>query len=184
MELSDLNFSPLVEESLILTFDCGLEDITSFLHDDALAYQDEKMANTYLFEDDDHNVMAFFSVSNDCLNDLGEEKGFTNNIWNRLHRFLRLSNPKRIRQYPAIKIGRLGVHQDLQGTGIAYQLMDFIKGWTILDHKPACRLLILDAVNQSRQLKYYDRNGFQFLLKDDEDKKTRIMYYDLQKLSV
>ncbi|WP_256004872.1 GNAT family N-acetyltransferase [Pedobacter deserti] len=171
------------EKSLIATFDCGLADITAFLHDDALAYQSEKMANTYLFEDGNKNVLAFFSISNDCLNDLGEEKGFNNNIWNRLHRALRLSNPKRIRQYPAIKIGRLGVHKDLQGSGIAYQLMDFIKGWLILDHKPACRLLILDAINQPKQLKYYDRNGFRFLLKSDESAKTRIMYYDLDNLN-
>lgn len=102
MELSDLFFSPLDEESLIATFDCGLADITAFLHDDALVYQSEKMANTYLFEDGNKNILAFFSISNDCLNDLGEEKGFNNeekgfnnNIWNRLHRALRLSNPKR-----------------------------------------------------------------------------------------
>jgi GNAT superfamily N-acetyltransferase len=183
LELSNLNFIPLDGDSPISTFDCGLEDITSFLREDALAYQTEKMANTYLFKDNSHKVLAFFSISNDCLNDLGEHRGFTNNIWNRLHRFLGLSNPKRIRQYPAIKIGRLGVHKDLHGSGIAYQLMDFIKGWVMIDHKPACRLLILDAVNQPKQLKYYDRNDFKFLLKADEESKTRFMYYDLEKLT-
>lgn len=182
MELTDLIFSPLSEKSHITTFDCGLEDITSFLHDDALDYQEQKIANTYLFNDDEGNVLAFFSISNDCLNDLGESKGFTNAIWNRLHRIIRLPNPKRIRQYPAIKIGRLGVHKDLHGSGIAYQLMDFIKGWPLIDHKPACRLLILDAVNQAKQLAYYDRNGFKFLLGEDATNKTRIMYYDLNKL--
>lgn len=184
MELSELNFSLLTDESLLSTFDCGLADITSFLHDDALAYQKEKMANTYLFHDNKGRVMAFFSISNDCLNDLGENRGFSNTIWNRLHRFLRLSNEKRIRQYPAIKIGRLGVHKELHGGGLAYQLMDFIKGWALIDHKPACRLLILDAINKAKQLKYYDQNGFRFLLGSDETSKTRIMYYDLAKLSV
>lgn len=177
-----MTFLPLSSKSQITTFDCGLEDITSFLHDDAVSYQAEKMANTYLFEDEKGSVFAFFSISNDCLNDLGDEQGYTNNIWNRLHRFLGLPNAKRIRQYPAIKIGRLGVHKDLHGSGIAYELMDFIKGWVMIDHKPACRLLILDAVNEPKQVKYYDRNNFKFLLKSDEDGKTRIMYYDLEKL--
>jgi len=183
LELSSLIFSPLSEQSKINTFDCGLEDITSFLHDDALAYQVEKMANTYLFEDQTGSVFAFFSISNDCLNDVGEDHGFTSNMWNRLHRLLRLPNAKRIRQYPAIKIGRLGVHKELHGSGIAYDLMDFIKGWVGIAHKPACRLLILDAVNQPKQVKYYDRNNFKFLLNSDESAKTRIMYYDLAKLT-
>lgn len=182
MELSDLFFSLLTEGALLDTFDCGLADITAFLREDALNYQNGKMANTYLFHDKDGKIMAFFSISNDCLNDLGETRGFSNTIWNRLHRLLKLSNSKRIRQYPAIKIGRLGVDISLQGSGIAYQLMDFIKGWVIIDHKPACRLLILDAINQPKQLKYYDRNGFKFLLSADETAKTRIMYYDLERL--
>jgi len=74
LELSNLNFIPLDGNSPISTFDCGLEDITSFLRENALAYQTEKMANTYLFKDNSHKVLAFFSISNDCLNDLGEQK--------------------------------------------------------------------------------------------------------------
>ena len=184
MKLTELNFSPLADGIQLDTFDCGLPDITSFLHDDALAYQNEKMANTYLFHNKDGKIMAFFSVSNDCLNDLGEVKGFNNTVWNRLHRFLKLANEKRIRQYPAIKIGRLGVHKELHGSGLAYQLMDFIKGWTLIDHKPACRLLILDAINHSKQLKFYNQNGFKFLLSADEKSRTRIMYYDLERLGM
>ncbi|MCX2482730.1 hypothetical protein [Pedobacter sp. MR2016-24] len=49
--------------------------------------------------------------------------------------------------------------------------MDFIKGWVIIDPKPACRLLILDAVNQIRQVKHYNRNEFKFLLQADEKKE-------------
>ncbi len=184
MKLTDLNFLPLSGDSPLSTFDCGLQDITAFLHDDALAYQNEMMANTYLFHDDEGKVMAFFSISNDCLNDLGENKGFNNAVWNRLRRFLKLANEKRIRQYPAIKIGRLGVHKELHGSGLAYQLMDFIKGWALIDHKPACRLLILDAINHVKQLKYYDQNGFKFLLSADENSRTRMMYYDLERLSL
>lgn len=182
--LSELNFSLLSDDSLLSSFDCGLPDITSFLLDDAIGYQREKMANTYLFHNDKGKVLAFFSISNDCLNDLGESRGFTNTVWNRLHRFLKLANEKRIRQYPAIKIGRLGVHKELHGSGIAYQLMDFIKGWALIDHKPACRLLILDAINHDKQLKYYDQNGFKFLLSADEKSRTRMMYYDLDRLGL
>lgn len=191
MELADLDFLELTEKSKLEDFDCSIEgavsiqveDIASFLKEDALNYQKEKMANTYLFVDSKGCTKAFFSISNDCLNDMIDEKGIGNNIWNKLHRVIKLPNNKRIRQYPAIKIGRLGVHKDLHRTGISYQLMDFIKGWLIIDHKPACRFLLLDAINEPRQIKYYESNGFRFLMDSDSDKKTRIMFYDLLKLS-
>lgn len=63
------------------------------------------------------------------------------------------------------------MHKNFHGSGLAYQLMDFIKGWVIIDPKPACRLLILDAVNQIRQVKHYNRNEFKFLLQADEKKE-------------
>lgn len=183
MDIGDLNFSELSEESDVYAFDCDLDEITSFLHDDALHYQHQQIANTYIFTDKDKKILAYFSISNDCLNDLGDKSGFTNTTWNRFHRLIKLPNAKRIRHYPSIKVGRLGVHKELQGSGLAYQLMDFIKGWIMVDHKPACRLLILDAINQERQLKYYDRNNFKFLLNEDEKNSTRIMFYDLVKLA-
>ena len=91
----------------------------------------------------------------------------------------RSPNEKRIRQYPAVKIGRLGGDESLHRNGIGSELMDFIKGWVFLEHKPACRLLLLDAYNKERQTNYYIRNGFSFLLEKDETEKTRIMYFDL-----
>ena len=182
MDINSLKFSALSQESKVKGFDCNFDDITSFLQDDALDYQNQKIANTYIFKDKDEDIVAFFSLSNDCLNDKGDRKGFSNLIWNRLHREIRLPNAKRIRYYPSIKIGRLGVHKNYQGTGLAYQLMDFIKGWVATDHKPACRLLILDAVNQSKQIKYYNRNDFKFLLLLDADSHTRMMYFDLLQL--
>lgn len=100
----------------------------------------------------------------------------------KFHRLIKLPNSKRIKQYPSIKIGRLGVHKNFHGTGLAYELMDFIKGWVTIDHKPGCRLLIIDAVNKSKQIRYYNRNKFKFLLDSDQDSKTRIMYYDLLKI--
>lgn len=179
MPLSDFNFTPLTPDIDLTSFDCEDADINEFLKDDAWNYQREKMANTYLFLDN-HEIIAFFSISNDCLNDLGEEKGFNKTIWNRFHRKSEIPNEKRIKAYPAVKIGRLGVCLPQQKSGLSYELMDFIKGYALLDHKPACRLLLLDAYNRDRQIRYYERNGFKFLLDNDKNDKTRIMYFDLQ----
>lgn len=164
-------------------FDSADKDINDFLVNDSINYQEQKMGNTYLFlKEGDNNIIAYFTISNDCLNDLGEEKGYTNNTWNRFHRKSEMPNPKRIKQYPAVKIGRIGINKAFQGKGLGNQLLDFIKGWTIIDHKPACRLLILDAYNQAKQLAFYQKNGFIFLLNNDISERTRLMYFDLTKL--
>ena len=182
MSLDELDFIQLTDAVDLSSFDCNDDNINEFLKEDALLYQKEKMANTFLFMKEDE-VVAFFCVSNDCLNDLGETRGFTNTVWNRLHRRQHIPNAKRIKQYPSIKIGRLGVGTKYHRTGLSYELMQFIKGFVTLDHKPAARFLILDAYNQEKQIKYYQKNGYQFFLESDKRDETRLMLYDLKQLA-
>ncbi|MDN3582797.1 GNAT family N-acetyltransferase [Mucilaginibacter flavus] len=183
MHLSDFKFTALTADIPLSQFECGEDEISNFLIEDALFYQTERMANTYLFLKDDLTIVAYFSISNDCLIDWGEDFKFTNTDFNRLHRKASIPNSKRIRQYPAVKVGRLGVASKYQGSGLAYELMDFIKGFSTFNQNPACRLLLLDALNKERQLKYYKNNGFEHFLLNDIEDKTRIMYYDLEKIS-
>ncbi|MCB9196598.1 MAG: GNAT family N-acetyltransferase [Flavobacteriales bacterium] len=178
MGLESYDFDILSEQHDISEFDCDDADINEFLKDDAFNYQEQKMANTYVFYNGDNKVVAFFSILNDCLND----KGYENGVWNKFHR-KRIPNAKRIRQYPAVKVGRLGVDKSLQGSGLAYELMDFIKGYSISELKPACRLLLLDAYNKEKQLKYYQSNNFEFLDSSTTGDLTRLMFYDLMQLS-
>ncbi|MDP2189201.1 MAG: hypothetical protein Q8J69_11020 [Sphingobacteriaceae bacterium] len=177
MELSDFSFSLLQEDEDLVGFDCKDAEMNEFFLEDSKRFQREKITNTYLFKEGEL-IVAFFSISNDCLNDLG----YDNSIWNRLHRKIKLPNEKRIRQYPAVKITRLGVNQAFQGKGLSHQLLDFIKGWTFIEHKPACRLLILDAYNSPKQIALYEKNDFVFLLSSDKSAKHRFMYFDLMRL--
>jgi GNAT superfamily N-acetyltransferase len=183
LQLSELYFTELTPDHDLSLFDCDDKDINEFLKEDALKYQEHRMANTYLFLEENHCVAAFFSISNDCLTDLGEDRGFNKTAWNRFHRKQNIPNSKRIKQYPSIKIGRLGVSKKYHGTGLSYELMKFIKGYSIIEHKPAVRLLILDAYNKDKQINFYTRNGFTFMLDTDTNSKTRLMIYDLLKLS-
>lgn len=178
MDLADFYFSPLSEKENVKDFDCGDDEINEFLLEDSLNSQKEKITNTFIFKDNTEKIVAFFSISNDCLNDLG----YANNVWNKLHRRIKLPNQKRIRQYPSVKITRLGIDNSIQGKGISHQLLDFIKYWTFIEHKPACRLLILDAYNKPKQLSMYEKNDFIFLSDNDKDHKHRFMYFDLLRL--
>src|SRR6266446_3979442 len=107
MQLSDFRFVRLTAESPPSDFDCDDDDLNDFLHNDALEYQKQLLAVTYVFLDVNSKIVAFFSVSNDALLDKGYEK------WNKLNR--KVKNQKRRKNYPAVKIGRLGVAKEFAG---------------------------------------------------------------------
>ena len=72
------------------------------------------------------------------------------------------------------------------------QLIRFVKDWfRAEDNKTGCRFLVVDAYNSPKTLNFYQRNGFRFLHRDDEEEKsyyqinstrisTRLMYFDLK----
>lgn len=178
MHLFDFHFSELTENDKFESFDCGEIEIDKFLKEDSINFQNEKMTNTFIFKNNEDKVVIYFSISNDCLNDVRYE----NNVWNKLHRKIKLPNEKRIRQYPSVKITQLGIDKSIQGKGLSHQLLDFIKYWTFEQHKPACRLIILDSLNKELQISTYLKNDFVFLSDLDKDSKHRFMYFDLLRL--
>ena len=141
MQLSALFFIELNKIIDLSTFDCQDTDLNDYLRNDVLNYRKELISKTYLFTDG-NEIIALFSVFNDNLVDKGEEKGFNKAIWNRLHRRADILNSKRIKQYPSVKIGRLGVNFKYQSNGMGSQILDFIKGWIVQYSKTACRFFI------------------------------------------
>lgn len=72
--------------------------------------------------------------------------------------------------------------------------MSFIKDWfRHEDNKTGCRFIVVDAYNEDKVLRYYEKNGFVPLYKteeiekqyydilQDEHLKTRLLYFDLKK---
>ena len=97
-----------------------------------------------------------------------------------------------MRVYPAVKIGRLGVDEKYHSKGIGTDLMDFIKKWFTDGGNKTGKFLLVDAYNDPNVLKYYERNGFVYLMntdreaeyyrKKEEELDTRIMFFDLMQL--
>lgn len=184
-----LPYSRSVREHCI-SFSCGDVDLDDFFHNDADRYAEELMGKTYCWitEEVPHRIVALFTLANDSIKTLHLEK----TTRNRLNR--PIDNPKRGRSYPATLIGRIGVNQDFQGMNVGSQLMEFIKDWfRHEDNKTGCRFLVVDAYNNPRTLRFYERNGFRFLhgneaeecayysIPTDQMIATRLMYYDLKK---
>ena len=95
---------PLNEGETIQSFNCGDTELNDFIINRAAKYRDELLAVSYVLEENDTPI-AFFSLSND---NLSYEKFQQKTSFNRLNRAI--DNAKRMKQYPAVKIGRLAKH--------------------------------------------------------------------------
>lgn len=100
-------------------FDCSDADLNGFLVEtstgtpNATFFAKELLAVTYVLEDTDTGkIAAYFSLLNDKVDrDFADPK-----IWNNLSR--KIPNAKRRSSYPALKIGRLAVSDDVKGQDI------------------------------------------------------------------
>ena len=167
----------MVEQEFVTTFNCGDEDLNGFILTDAPLYRKEKLAVTYtVFEKSNRdNVIAFFSLSNDRIS----ISDFDNKTrYNRFSR--RFNNHKRLKSYPAAKIGRLGVSESMKGMNIGSMLLRFINLSFPADNKTGCRFITVDAY--AAAIPFYLRNGFVPLNDEDADEPTRLLYFDLNDL--
>jgi GNAT superfamily N-acetyltransferase len=169
-------------------FDCGHADLNEFFAKDSLNYSAQLLGKTYCFisNADSKVVIAAFSVANDSVKT-------THLPQSRKQKVQKLiPHVKVMRSYPAVLIGRLGVNKDIARSGIGSELMDFIKAWFIEPkNKTGCRYVVVDAYNEERPIKFYERNQFTFLFSsEDQEKeylklpldkplKTRLMFFDL-----
>jgi len=179
----------LLTRDLISTckpFSCGYDDFDEYFLKDSPLWADQMYGKTYCFvlKEDPHTIVCAFSLSNETMRvDLlpnSQKKRFLKEI----------PKDKRMRRYPAVLIGRLGVDLQFSNKGIGTELMQILKFWFVEpDNKAAVRYLAVDALNNPKTLSYYEKNGFAYLFKDEEQEainskmkqplKTRYMYFDL-----
>ncbi len=174
---TDIFLKKLEHQDQITSFNCGVPDLNEFLLDDAINYYNHLMAVTYLvmLKSNENKIISYFSLSNDNLSD----KGFED--WIHIRRMLNknISNRKRRKDYPSVKIGRFAVCKEFLNNGLGTFLMDFLKSWFTINNKTGCRFIIVDSKNNSNAINFYSKNGFKFLTIHDEKDPTRLMYYDL-----
>jgi predicted GNAT family N-acyltransferase len=176
MEFSGTRLIKLTIDTIIKPFDCGDQDLNEFLLNDAINYQKELMAVTYLLESQDFTI-AFFSLMNDKIT---IQEVANNKFWNRFRR--NIPNAKRISSYPSVKIGRLAVNNQFKGLKFGNLIIDYIKGLFLENMTSACKYITVDAYNSS--LDFYTKNGFRFLVDtaENENAKTRLMFFHLKTL--
>lgn len=173
-------------------FTCGDEDLDDFFVHDALRYKAELLGKTYCFvlDEDPRVIVCMFTLSNDSI----RVDVIPNNRGRKVSQDI--PREKRMRRYPGVLIGRLGINSKFRSQGIGTELLDFVKSWFIdEENKTGCRFLIVDAYNKEAPLSFYQKNEFQFLFSTEQQEAenlgyaaekslhTRLMYYDLKKLT-
>ena len=156
------------------SFDCGDTELNDFLLYSAHDYRETLLAVSYVYEED-KDVIAYFSLSNDSLSysDFIEKK-----LFNKLNR--RINNAKRMREYPAMKIGRFAVMKDSKEKGIGSSLLDIIKYSLVNNPQSGCRFITVDAYNGA--IDFYQKNGFVMMNEFQSNKKTQPMFFDLSQI--
>ena len=149
---NDCKLHRLDESFNLDKFDCGDADLNEFLQQDSLKFSSDLLGVSYVFSlnSNKNNIVCFFTVSNDGLN----VKNIPTRARNKVSR--KIPFPKRyIQNFPAVKIGRLGINKSFKRQGVGIQLMNFIKGWFIGNNKTGCRYILVDAYNKKKALDYY-----------------------------
>ena len=170
-KFQNYTLSPVLDFSLFTGFSCCPEgeqdkDLDDFIHNDAARHFKDKMAVTYaltLALKGEVSVLAFATLQNDAIK-----------IENTQYPY---------KSSPAVKIGRLGVSSKLQGRGFGTLCLIMIKSLMCIANRTGCKYLTLDAYNQPRVIKFYEKNGFTCLKQPKQGQKQILMYFDLSRLA-
>lgn len=155
-------------------FNCGDADLDDFIVNQSSDFSKAMLSVTYVVKDKcDGKVVAYFSLATDklSLNDFN-----SNSEFNRFRK-LRFVHEKRLRSYPAVKLCRLGVANQLRGTGMGSILLSLVEFLCTHDNRFGCRFVTVDAYQSA--VPFYEKNGFLLMTNRDMGSFTRMMYFDL-----
>lgn len=164
----------LTQDTNLIGFDCGDEDLNNFLVEDAKGFLDKRIATSYVLEDEG-NVVAYFCLLNDKIS----RQDVSNNQWRKIKGGF--PERKQFGSYPAIKIGRFAVSSNYKGRNIGTDLMNLLK--SMLNEHPnysAFRYLTVDAYLSA--IDFYIKNEFKVLSEKIQNDHTRLMFFDMMML--
>lgn len=163
ISLAQLSVRLLSEGINLQDFDCSHDDplgVNEFIHKEALQYQNELRGMTYVFCYDGVSV-GYVTVAMHAI-EVKETK-------------LRIVT--REKHYPALLLGRLGVHNDFRNRNVGSALCR----WTIglgneLSKRVGCKFVVL--LTAQLKVKFYEKCGFEICPKYGKKQKV-LMYFQL-----
>lgn len=165
METLSVSFFALKTEMKVAGFDCGDAELNGFLVNDALAHQTQQLAQTSVAVQNGE-IIGYVSLLCDAVK-LGDDERAS------------FDSRKRYAEYPAVKIGRMGVSTRYKGKGVGMALLRFAVGMAgVIAQTAGCRFLTVDAYPAANS--FYERFGFaNNLLKNKPGRRTVSKRFDL-----
>lgn len=165
----------LTQDYQFKSFDCSNQDLNDFLLSDSKPYLKKLLSVTYILEND-KDIVAYFSVSNDKISIPDSDKA----TWRKIKALF--PHSKHRSDYPAVKIGRLAVNTKYANNGIGSDILNFVKQFFISNNRTGCSFITVDALREA--IPFYLKNDFKYLDKASasSNSDTCLMYYDLTKL--
>src|SRR5580658_4515226 len=148
--LDDLKIIPLTQEHDVSCFNCGDDDLNEFVQVDCHSYQNEYLSHTRVAIRDGR-ILGYITLLSDCIILKSKEKKKLFSFYGKIYFF------------PALKIARLGVHQENQKDGVGRAMLEYSIGVAArLNHEMGvgCRFITVDAYPES--VSWYEKHGFMF----------------------
>lgn len=165
----------LREDLKFTDFDCGDEDLNSFLLNDSKSFLKRLLSVTYLLYHE-QDIVGYFSLSNDKIS-LSET---SKSSWRKVKKLF--PHAKHRSDYPAVKIGRLAISKEYQHKEIGTSIIDLIKSLFYSNNRAGCAFVTVDALQSA--VPFYLKNGFCPLDQSSSiHADTQTLYYDLKRLS-
>jgi GNAT superfamily N-acetyltransferase len=156
-------------------FDCGDNDLNEYFREDAIVAHSEMLCETFALTQQNApgTVLGLVSVCNDivAVKNLRSFPQFRSTPEGKLT----------YKEWPAVKIARLGIRKEIQGNNIGSHLLNLLKTLFVFQNRTGCRVMTVDAYNKPRVLNFYKKNNFRFITEKDAspDRHTRSMWFDL-----
>lgn len=171
--------SPVEDFSVFAGFSCLKpedtdRDLDDFIHNDAERHFKDRIAITYSLISSAYPefILGFATLQNDAIV-----------IPDQPPAAFPLSKQYEYRAFPAVKIGRLGIQNELQYNGAGSALIHMIKMLMTTANRTGCRFLTVDARRDKRNkinvCPFYAKNGFSELTLRNKTSRYIPMYFDL-----
>jgi GNAT superfamily N-acetyltransferase len=159
----ELRIVPLAKGSDISSFSSSNEDLNDFLKSDATKSQGDLISRTYLCLWHEH-LAGFFTLVTDTIEVklIEQDDGIDGYTY---------------QKYPAIKIARMAVDENLSGTGIGrYLLLSAVGKVHHISEEVGCRYITVDSKREA--IGFYEKNGFK-IIKKYENRRFPPMYLNM-----
>lgn len=158
-------------------FSCGVKEMDNFFHQEIKECVKRRYLSAYAVLIPTEEIVAAFTLMNDALMiRIGSEReDFMDDLKFETSEDI-VDFMTRQSSYPAINIGHLGTLVQYQGLGIGSSIIDLVVATFTTYRQAGCQFITVDALNNSRAIHFYCKNGFSFQTNSDNTFLTRRMY--------